>query len=61
MENRTGYQRVAPTGDVPLNDANNRALVIKMVPDDLDKHLKLNAGRLDSYDKLRRGVMNYLP
>ena len=48
------------TGEVPLNDATKRALLTKMVPDDLGRHLKLNATRLDSYDKLRWEVMNYL-
>ena len=36
------------TGEAPLNDATKRALLTKMVPDDLGKHLKLNAGRLNS-------------
>ena len=31
-----------------------------MVPDDLGKYLKLNAGRLNSYDKARWEVMNYI-
>ena len=48
------------TGETPLNDATKRALLTNMVPDDLGRHLKLNAGRLDSYDKTRWEVMNYL-
>ena len=48
------------TGEVPLTDSTKRALLINMVPDDLGKYLKLNAGRLNSYDKARWEVMNYI-
>ena len=48
------------TGEAPLTDSTKRALLINMVPDDLGKYLKLNAGRLNSYDKARWEVMNYI-
>ena len=48
------------TGEAPLTDSTKRALLIKMVPDDLGKYLKLNAGRLNSYDKARWEVMSYI-
>ncbi len=48
------------TGADPITDGTKRALIIKMAPVEIARHLQLNAQRLDSYDKMRWEVVEFL-
>ena len=47
-------------GESPLTDGTKRAILVKMAPAELATHLQLNAPRLDSYDKMRWEIVNYI-
>ncbi len=48
------------TGVEPLTDGTKRALLIKMCTPEVSRHLQLNARHLDSYEKMRWKVVNYV-
>ncbi len=48
------------TGAEPLTDGTKRALLIKMCPAEMARHLQLNARHLDTYEKMRWEVVNYI-
>ena len=48
------------TGIEPLTDGTKRALLIKMCTSEVARHLQLNARHLDSYEKMRWEVVNYI-
>ncbi len=48
------------TGLEPLPDGTKRALLIKICTAEVARHLQLNARHLDSYEKMRWEVMNFI-
>lgn len=47
-------------GGPPLNDATQRAIMAQMAPDNLGRHLRLNARSLNSCEKMEIEVANYV-